>query len=303
MAFSWERALRSMLMMAGLAVGVSSAAFGAEAYRPQTPIESLLVRGNDGGMVVPVSHEQSVGCTTPSCSTGADACCDGDTWCGSAIDYFAPGSDQCGCGTFSVAGEILILKPFQSDGNYGDFNYEAGYRLWASWQRADGLGVRVRYFDYAQTAANGDNIDIDTLDFEVMDSIQLGCNWTLVVAGGIRLIDLDSNAADNGTDIFHGFGPVASAELYRTINCNTQLYAISRYSILIDDGTNAARGEQDVCMSTLELQLGIQRTRELANGALGFGRVGWEAQQYDDASDSEESIVLHGFNFTLGVYF
>jgi hypothetical protein len=56
-------------------------------------------------------------------------------------------------------------------------------------------------------------------------------------------------------------------------------------------------------MSTLELQLGIQRTRELASGALAFGRVGWEAQQYDDASDSEESIVLHGFNFTLGVYY
>jgi hypothetical protein len=305
MSFSWQRMLRPLLVV-GLVVCAGSTAFGLDSYgRPQSPIESLLSRGTDNGMVIPVSAEQPIGCTAaPSCgSAPADTCCDGSSWCGNAINYFAPGSNNCGCNTVTVAGELLFLKPFQSDGNYGDFNYRAGYRLWASWQRPDGLGVRVRYFDYNQTAVNGDNIDLNTLDLEVMDSYQLGCNWTLIVAGGIRFLDLNSNAANNGTDIFHGFGPVVTAELYRTINYNTQLYAITRYSVLVDDGANVARGAQDVCMSTLEIQLGVQRTRELANGALAFGRVGWEAQQYDDASDSEESIVLHGFAFTLGAIY
>jgi hypothetical protein len=289
-----------------LAVSAGKAALALDQYgRPQSPVESMLVRGNDSGMVVPVSHEQTVGCGSPaSCAAGTDSCCDGNSWCGNAIDYFAPGSDNCGgCNTWTVAGEILILKPYQSDGNYGDFNHEAGYRLWAAWQRPDGLGLRARYFDYQQTAANGDNIDLNTLDFEVIDSLQLGCNWTLLVGGGLRYLNLNSNAANNGIDIFAGYGPVVTAELYRTINCNTQLYAITRYSILIDDGANVPRGQQDVCMATLDIQLGIQRTRELASGALAFGRLGWESQQYDDASDSEESIVLNGFTFTLGVIY
>lgn len=296
MSFSWGRILRHVFV-ALLVVGGSSTAFALDQQgRPQSPVESYLTRGNDGGMVMPVSYDEAVSCAgTPA----AAACCgDNNCWCGQALDYFAPGSDNCGCNTWTFGGDLLFLKGYQSGGAFGDLNFEAGFRFWATWQRPDGLGIRARYFDYDQ--ANGaDAIDTDQFDLEVIDSFQLGCNWTLIVGGGIRYMDLTTSVGDD----FHGLGPVLTAELYRTINCNTQLYAITRYSILVDGGTNAG-GLQDPTISTLEMQLGIQRTRELASGALAFGRVGWEAQQYDDASAvGTQSITLSGFTFSLGVIY
>lgn len=299
MTVSWLRKVR-LLLVVGLVAGAGSTAFGfGPNGQPQSPVENYLVRGNDGGMVMPVSHEEPVSCSTGACSAVETACCgDGNSWCGTAIDYFAPGTDKCGCNTWTVGGELLLLKAFQSDGNFGDLNYEAGYRLWAAWQRPDGLGVRARLFDYSAAVAGGSAVSTTAFDVEVIDSLQLGCNWTLIVAGGIRYLDLTSSQGD----AFAGLGPVATAELYRTINCNTQLYAISRYSILCDGGPNPA-GNADNTLSTLELQLGIQRTRELDNGGLAFFRLGWEAQQYDDASDSEESITLSGLAFGAGVIY
>lgn len=303
MRFSWRSALRS-LMAAALVSVSSAAALGYDNLgRPQTPVESYLFRGQDSSYVMPASAEAPVTCSAATAGTMCDsgacgASCCNDSCCGSALDYFAPGSDNCGCNTISVMGEVLFLKAFQSDGDFGDFNYEAGFRVAASWQRPDGLGVRLRYFDYFQAAA--DTIDISSIDAEVMDTIQLGCNWTVVVAGGIRYLDLLVPGEDTE---FRGLGPVASLELYRTINCNTQLYGITRYSILVDGGTNPDT-EEDLATSTLEIQFGLQRTRELANGALAFGRVGWEAQWFADISNGgDESIALIGGVLSAGIYY
>jgi hypothetical protein len=294
MSLTWGRILRHVFV-AVIAVAGGSAAFGAQ---PQSPIESYLARGNDGGMVMPASAEMPVACST-GCNAVADSCCGGcDSWCGTALDYFAPGTDNCGCNTWTFGAELLFLKGYQSGGAFGDLNYETGIRLWGAWQRPDGLGIRARYFDYDQ--ANGaDALDTDTFDVEIFDSFQLNCNWTLIVGGGIRFMDLTSSVGDD----FHGIGPVVSAELYRTINCNTQLYAITRYSILVDGGANGG-GPQDLTASTLEIQLGLQRTWDLDSGALAFGRIGWEAQQYDDISAAgTQSISVMGLALSLGIIY
>lgn len=296
MSFSWGRVLRHVFV-ALLVVGGSSTAFALDQQgRPQSPVESYLTRGNDGGMVMPVSYDEAVSCSSTPAAT---ACCgDSNSWCGTAIDYFAPGSDNCGCNIWTFGGELLFLKGYQSGGAFTNLNFDAGFRFWAAWQRPDGLGVRARYFDYNQT--NGaDNLDVNQFDLEVIDSFQLGCNWTLIVGGGIRYMNLNTSIGDN----FSGLGPVLSAELYRTINANTQLYAISRYSILVNGGANGG-GAQDTTISTLEMQLGIQRTRELDSGALAFGRIGWEAQQYDDASaGGTQSIAVMGVAFSAGIIY
>jgi hypothetical protein len=298
MSCNWLRTLRHLLVV-GIVFGAATAAFGAEQpARPQSPVETYLATGRYDGAVMPASAEQSVQCGT-GCNAVADSCCGGcDSWCGTALDYFAPGSDNCGCNTWTFGAEALMLKGFNSGGAFGDLTYKFGYRFWAAWQRPDGLGVRLRYFDYNQTVA-GSSIDTDSLDLEVMDSLQLGCNWTLIVAGGIRYTDF---VATGGAD-FHGVGPVVSAELYRTINCNTQLYGITRTAILIDDGDNGAAAD-DSTISITEIQLGIQRTWDLNNGALAFGRLGYEAQWYADSMTAgTTSATLHGFNFSLGVIY
>jgi hypothetical protein len=295
MSFSWGRVLRHVFI-ALFVVGGSSTAFALDQQgRPQSPVESYLARGNDGGMVMPVSYDEAVSCSgTPV----AAACCgDNNCWCGEALDYFAPGSDNCGCSTWTFGAELLFLKGFNSAGAFGDLDYRAGVRFWGAWQRPDGLGVRLRYFDYDNQGAVG-LVDTDSLDIEAMDSLQLGCNWTLIVAGGVRFTDFVTVGGD-----FHGIGPVVSAELYRTINCNTQLYGITRAAILVDDGANPG-GLADSTISVSEIQIGIQRTRELQSGALAFGRVGYEAQWYDDvATGGTSSVTLHGFAFSLGVIY
>lgn len=295
MSCNWLRALRHLLVV-GVMFGAATAAFGAEPARPQSPVESYLSTGRYDSAVMPASAEQSVQCST-GCNAVADTCCgDGSSWCGTALDYFAPGSDNCGCSTWTFGGELLALKGFSSVGALAQ-NYQGGFRFWGAWQRPDGLGVRLRYFDYDNAGA-GTLVDTDSLDIEVMDSLQLGQNWTLIVAGGIRYTDFVTVGGD-----FHGLGPVVSAELYRTINCNTQLYGITRTAILIDDGANPG-GIPNSTMSITEIQLGIQRTWDLSGGSLAFGRIGYEAQWYDDvATGGVSSVTLHGFNVSLGLIY
>lgn len=308
MRFSWRSALRSV-MAAALVSVTSAAALGYDAFgRPQTPVENYLFRGQDSSHVMPASAEAPVSCTAATAGTMCDSgacgggCCN-NSCCGSALDYFAPGGDNCGCNTISAGGEVLFLKPFGTDGGaYDDFGYDLAFRAWASWQRPDGLGARLRLFNLSQTDTGGDILDMYTIDAEVIDTIQLGCNWTLVAGAGIRYFDFNDQA---GSDTeFYGFGPVATLEMYRTINCNTQFYAIGRYSILFDQGPNPNGIDADAGTSTLELQIGIQRTRELANGALAFGRIGWEAQSYDALVDGDaETLGLIGGALSLGIYY
>src|SRR5207248_11308055 len=55
-------------------------------------------------------------------------------------------SDCCRRGFFG-GGDLVFLKAFQSEGQATDFNYRTGFRSWAGWQREDGLGARITYFD------------------------------------------------------------------------------------------------------------------------------------------------------------
>lgn len=203
------------------------------------------------------------------------------------------------CRTYTFGAEALILKPFQSDGDFGDFNYDFGYRIWAGVQRSDGLGVRARYFDYFQRSAGNETIVAHVFDAEVFDQLEI-CNWTIVGGAGLRYF---AHANSENNDTFDGIGPVATLEAYRRINSNLSLYGIGRYSVVFDGGPNAAANAEDTTLSTLELQIGLQATRQLQSGATLFGRLGLETQQWDDASDSEESISLIGIALGGGLIY
>jgi hypothetical protein len=245
-----------------------------DVYARLADLESRLAAVNSG-----------VGC--------ADACGGGNACCDDCC------SDCCHAG-FIGGAEVMWLKAYQSQAAFNDFNFRDAYRFWAGWQRADGLGVRARYFDYFQTANNGDIVDFETYDIEVFDTIELGCHWTLVAGAGIRYLEYDNNGT-GPADAFFGYGPLATIELYRAINDSWQLYGISRFSILVDDSSNAVAGA-DITASTTELQIGAQYDRILASGALGFARIGWESQWYDDISGGgDASVALQGVALSVGV--
>jgi hypothetical protein len=220
---------------------------------------------------IAASNVSGCGCAD-ACGNGCGDCC----------------NDGCGCAGFVGGAEVLWLKAFNSN--------TLGYL------GAGGLGVRIRGFDYSQTAANGDIVDIETTDFEVYDSVQLGCNWDLIVGGGLRYSDATflfgagRGAAD---DQIFGTGPVVTAELYRHISDRAAIYVIAHEAIVAGDGNNGAAVVTDDTLFISELQIGGQLHREY-NGGLLFARLGWEAQYYKDVVDIGESVTLMGVAAGVG---
>jgi len=219
------------------------------------------------------------------------------------------GADSAGCcddcckAGFIAGAEAVWMKAFEGDGAFGDFNYDDGFRFWIGYQRADGLGIRFRYFDFDQEADNSDVFETTHTDLEIYDTVQIGCNWDLVVGAGIRYLDVNfSTVGDEVFESFTGPGPVVTAELYRHVSDRAALYAIGRESILVGNFRDDGDLQEDSTLMVSEIQLGGQLHREISSGALLFGRAGWEAQYYHDLSDGNETpISLMGVAFSAGI--
>jgi len=208
--------------------------------------------------------------------------------------------DCCDRSGFIGGAEVLFLRAYESEGGFNNGNYDEGYRFWLGWQGAGGLGVRLRYFDYDSESDDGDLFESEAVDLEVYDAIRFGCNWDLNIGGGIRYADVAINE-DDGEDAINGVGPVLSIELLRHVGDRAALYAIARESIIVGDGFDGGEVEEDLCIAISELQLGLQVHRELASGALLYGRVGWETQWYDELVDGENGAALMGAAFSAGI--
>jgi hypothetical protein len=241
-------------------------------YARLAELESRVAASNVSG---------GCGCTDAvgnGCGNGCDDGCD----------------DCCGCAGVVAGAEILWLKAFNSGNDFGDFNYDEGFRWWVGYQGSGGLGVRLRGFEYQQAAANGDVVDINSFDAEVYDAIQVGCNWDLYIGGGVRYLDyLTIDTGGAGLDDITGVGPVVTAELYRHVSDRAALYAIGRQSIVAGDGNTNGAAAEDLTNYVTELQLGLQVHRDYGAGRL-FARAGWEAQWYHEPNANDESVTLMG---------
>jgi hypothetical protein len=236
---------------------------------------------------IAATNVSGCGCAdAANCGNGCGDCCD----------------DCCKAGWVAGA-ELAWLKAFHSNGDFGDFNYDEAFRFWLGYQGAGGLGVRMRFFDADLDAANGDFVDVRTVDLEVYDTFELGCNWDLLLAGGLRYADVranDGGGAAGDTEAIFGTGPVLTAELYRHISDRAALYAIGRQSILAGGGLDNGAVNTDRTTFVSELQLGLQVHRDW-NGGLAFARAGWEAQYYDAILDGDESVCLMGGVLSVGL--
>lgn len=217
--------------------------------------------------------------------------------CGAVSDC----DECCDRSGFIAGAEALFLRAYESEGDFNNGNYDEGFRFWLGWQGAGGLGGRIRYFDYDTVSDDGDTMESELVDLEVYDAIRIGCNWELNVGGGIRYADVAIDEADAGEDSITGVGPVLSVELLRHVGDRAALYAIARESIIVGDGFDAAAAEPDQTIAITEIQIGLQAHRELASGALLYGRVGWETQWYDELVDGENGAALMGAAFSAGI--
>jgi len=217
------------------------------------------------------------------------------------------GKESCGCNdccdqSMIYAGaEIVALKVFESEGQFGNNDYQPGVRFWGGVQRCDGLGARIRIFDYYQTIGT-DTIDINNIDLEITDTFQT-CNWCGVISGGLRYSEVITQGQPTPGGPFtpglgvasFGVGPTVGLQLNRHLRNDLSIFAALQQSLLY--GNDPGSVTTATCFSISEIQLGVQANR----GNL-FVRTGIEAQQYYAVADSDsETLGLFGFFATVGV--
>jgi hypothetical protein len=311
-----------IMLLAGSLVGCAAGAAQAETARLPSAEAYInaeeshwLVRGQEESSPVVFDLANATSGTSATLGDGGAGCgcgdnkCDGG--CGDRCGFPSggAGAECCRRGWFGGA-ELVFLKPFQSEvTNNNDFNYRPGFRGWFGIQREDGLGVRLSAFDYFQrsgvaatTAPARQVLDINNLDAEVVDSFNI-CNWNVMVGGGVRYLSFREDWHTGGL-AFHGVGPVVSAQITRAVNENWSLYGITRESMVFGRTIAHAANDidEDVSAFIAEIQLGLQYNRPLANGGIGFARLGWEAQHYSGIDDHDtQDLSLVGGVMSIGL--
>lgn len=241
------------------------------------------------------------------CTTCSDCCCSGVTW---FVDL-----------------EATLLRYHRGDGvKVGngpgeslEFGFELAPRISIGAVTCDGLGTRLRYWDYSHSnpapEGGGSRLEVDTFNFdvEVFDCIQLSCNTTLEVSGGMRYNEFSEIVVNTGRQLSHDFsapGILLGAEVRRTPSFGGQLYGGIRGSLLMSDMDvrdtffgNFRR--LDTVQSVLEMGGGYQYCTHIGH-TLVTAKVGVEWQQWMNYSDSLDfgwnSPTDVGFGgFVLGV--
>jgi hypothetical protein len=255
-------------------------------------------------------------CNDGCCESGCDPCC-------------RPGGMIGGA-------EISFLKFHESQGTTGgdltdlDTDFDPAYRVWAGYQGSDGLGWRVRYweFDHHYTTAsivagNTDALDVDTyiFDVEFIDSMNLGCYWDASWYAGFRYVELDhirssfgvtSGALDEYSEFDNAaWGLTLGGELRRSIGCGLAGFVNARGSVLYGDQTEYDElGLVDDELNNIyymwEAQAGVQWTRELQLGGYLFARAAAEVQYWDNFIgeaffDGGDSVGFGGFSLSMGI--
>src|SRR5688572_603356 len=179
-----KRTFMGMLAVMAVALVPGARAVAEEiTFASHSEIMSVLERQNARIAELETALHNGGGCSSCGC---------GDS-CGSGCGC---GTSSCGCcdpccrpaGVIGSA-ELLFLKPHHSMGINGvggstvndfDFDYEIAYRLSAGYQGSDGLGWRIRYFEFDHQAginvgANTQTADFETyvIDLEFIDSMSL----------------------------------------------------------------------------------------------------------------------------------
>jgi len=244
-----------------------------------------------------------VGCQdgcADSCTDNNNACCTPQRHVGR--DFFVC-KDRCGglIGGF----EYLWLRPYASGGLYdtgaggAQQNFNPAWRTWIGYQNADGLGARMRYFEYNRSAAGaaaGSNLGVEfrTLDAELTQAVDFR-RWNLLMSGGIRYAESgvtrnDPNVIAPINSGFSGFGLTTSATATRDLNQSGSLRFVagSRWSAVYGNSSNTSPAgvvttNRDDLANILELNIGPQYRRRLRNGAYLTSTIGLEAQYWSNA--------------------
>ncbi len=190
-----------------------------------------------------------------------------------AADYGKGCCDYC-CdqSSFLFQAEATFFKFLDQNGvedylgNDAEFDYEASPRLTLGYVGCDGLGVRLRYWEYDQNAISvaGQPISVDTyyIDLEGFQAIELGSCTSVEFSGGIRYNEFYMDRSGTRRDGFSGFGGMLGIEARRDFGCNLSAYGRFRQVLLTDDffASGTSGDENDAIRANQEIALGVAYT-------------------------------------------
>lgn len=265
-----------------------------------------------------------VGHCTDGC---ADACAEGCTdQCTSCAPSRHVGRDfwvckDRGCGWVGGV-EFLLLKPY-AGGGYMDnaggaqLNFNPAYRLTLGRQNADGLGARLRFFEFDRGSRVGTSVlgvEARYLDAELTQAVDFR-RWNLLFSGGLRYAEIQAANDTFTVDSFgtSGFGVTFSGQASRDLNKSGSLRMVSSarwsavygnsHSLTLPGTTN------DNLMNIMEINIGPRYRRCLRNGAYLTIGGGFEAQYWSNAasiadqlpSNGAGDIGFAGFSSSIGI--
>jgi hypothetical protein len=299
--------------------------FGAVAFLAGCLAASSAALGGDQPPAAPVPDDLAA----PAAS--CDSC--GDVGC---ADWGCGGINFGGSSGLVAGFEITFLKPHLNAAEsveiipgfplteIEDNEYNAAPRFWVGYVGNDGLGARIRWWEFNHTL-NGETftlvdqqaveqldslggLEVEALDIEMTQEIDLGL-WDMTIGGGVRYgrtehymsqLYADELFIDAYSD-FDGFGPTLFADMRRPIGCNGfALVGNVRASLLFgEDKVNAytefPAGDdlliiQDVhiardnSVAVLEAQMGGEYSSDIGCGTRVFARGVAEGQIWTDAT-------------------
>ncbi|MGC3967424.1 MAG: Lpg1974 family pore-forming outer membrane protein [Pirellulales bacterium] len=211
------------------------------------------------------------------------------------------------------------------------FEFDAVPRLVLGYMTCEGLGFRVRLWNYnnaesvaltpaapgAPTAA-AHSLEMTVFDVEAVKAIANPV-WAAALSGGYRVSYYKEQASLTGggspsvKSTFVGNGFTGAVDLHRRITEHFSLMTAPRASLLMGDGDVVAGAVPQSPLNSgfdvryvLEAQLGVSYERPIGNG-VGFVRGGYEVQYWDDfvaavGAQSDLSWTLfHGPFFAVGL--
>lgn len=198
----------------------------------------------------------------------------------------------CTGGGIMAQADLMFLKAHESEGSAETSRYDAAYRLSASWEGKSGTGARVRWFEY-NTDTNDEDYNVYGIDAELTGSYQLNCNWSGLLALGVRHSKFEE-VDDNDV---RAWGPSIAGELRRPLFGEIDLFGSARYAALFgaDKEDNF-----DTTNAYAELQIGLECQRCVGDSVV-FARAAVEGQRWiGGANDDTQDLGLFGGTFSIG---
>jgi len=224
------------------------------------------------------------------------------------------------CAGIIAGTETVFLRPYASSGlldiTPAQMNFNPSQRYWLGYQSADGLGGRIRYWEFDRGTATpvaGLGIEYRNLDVEMTQAVDFK-RWNLLFAGGLRYQETGTDLSIGGIPVgfgFDGVGLTFAGQATRDLNSSGswRMAAGARWSAVYGNAKLDIGGAlggigfnpvaRDTLVNVLEINIGPQYRRRLSNGSYLTMGAGIESQYYSNGLDLP-AVGGFGLGFDTG---